>query len=172
MSFDIMSQRTRGNFWGLTCWCVYSYPQHSLKNVVVNFPNLVPAWCRSTFFSSSAQARTWTSSVKMFVFVIEASLSGDSTTILQLRGETTTRLSHCMVTRHLHGGSTTSSMSWCQLLSYGLEFLESSPIDPCRDRGTAMSTKRPLQVPVTGIRVALPVKKWALYLICLLLEDL
>ena len=89
ISFDIISKRTRGKLWGFTCWCVYSYPQQSLKKLVVNLPNLVPAWCRSKFLSSSAQAWTCTSSVKMLVLVNVASLSGDSTITLQLRGETT-----------------------------------------------------------------------------------
>ena len=85
-----MSKRTRGTFLGLTCRCAYSYPQQSLKKDVVNWPSLVPAWCKTKFLSSSAQAWTCTSSVKMLVLVKEAILSGDSITILQLRGDTIT----------------------------------------------------------------------------------
>ena len=58
---------------------------------VVNFPNFVPESWRRMFLSSSAQTWICASSVKMFVLVKDATLSGESTSTLQPRGETRIR---------------------------------------------------------------------------------
>ena len=66
----------------------YSYPQQSLKKQVVILPNGKPVLSTKKFLSSRAHSWTWAFSLKMFVDVIEAIWSGDSTITFHPRGPT------------------------------------------------------------------------------------
>jgi hypothetical protein len=96
--------------------------------------------------SCSAHACTCASSVKMLVFVKHASLSGDSTRIVQPRGETT-----AVKNKRLHWANEeltvfvdddVHAVLWCALLSYDLDFLERSLIDRSQDHQERQGGRR------------------------------